>query len=73
MCHRQRPKNARLLTAMGERGLTARQLAASTGVSPGTISRLLNRRATATDETAQRISRALGVEPSTLQLVEGQP
>jgi len=70
MNRRQRPKNIELLVLMGKRGWTGRMLAAAAGVSDITVSRLLNRRATAKPETTARLAQALGVAPESLHLEE---
>lgn len=67
-----RPKNIRLLSAMGEQGFTVRLLSERALLTPATVSRVLNQRLDPKPETKIKIATALGLRVKDLFPEVGQ-
>lgn len=59
-------RNIPLLVKMAEAGVNATDLAAKSGISKATLSRLLCQRCDASAETLKRLSKILGCNPADL-------
>ena len=68
---RQKQKNVALVAAMATAGITGRELAVKTGISPVTISHAINCRTDPKPGTALAIAKALGTTPAALELEGG--
>ena len=63
MRYKLRYKNPALAAALARTGLKGKDLAAQCGISPLTVSALLNKRRDPKPETARAIAQALGLTP----------
>ena len=71
MRRRIRVKNVPLVAAMAATGITGRELASRAGITPTTLSHVVNQRTDPRPETAAAIARALNSTPAALGLMGG--